>query len=126
MDSFLGAGQEALQVCELLCLSASCYSSPSVFIPLLEPAKPAAHIPTPALTHPAGRRPAFGINTVTSLGHMALTQLAGEAVGSAAAAGVLPPPGAVPAATVLAKSLVAIALLSQGTPLVTQASHTRG
>lgn len=106
--------------------------------------------PPPTTTHSplwcslAGRRPAFGLNSLSSLGHMSLQALAEEAAAmltrTAAVAG-LGSPGlaaasaaaampthtptmaaaeAVPAATVLAKSLLLAMVMAQGVPIITQ------
>ncbi len=71
----------------------------------------------------AGRRPAFGVNSASSLGHKPLQSLAAEA------AAMVPPvrgiaAGPSPAATaiVVAKSLLLVAILGQGVPAVSQAS----
>lgn len=69
----------------------------------------------------AGRRPAFGINSITVLGRQSLPELCAEAAELAAAAvaygGARAPP---PSAATISKSLLALAVLSLGVPVVPQ------
>lgn len=65
-----------------------------------------------------GRRPAFGVNSITVLGRQSLAELAAEAA-EAATAGGYDGYGA-PAAGTISKSLLALAVLSSGVPIIPQ------
>ncbi|PSC72831.1 60S ribosomal export NMD3-like [Micractinium conductrix] len=69
-----------------------------------------------------GRRPAFGMNSVTVLGRQSLAELSAEAaeLAGAAAAREGMPPGPAPSAATIAKSLLALSILALGTPIVAQ------
>lgn len=66
----------------------------------------------------AGRRPAHGINCVSTLGMTPLKTMADECAWLLGEAGAQP--SNAPLATVIAKSLIMAAVLSQGVPLLTQ------
>ena len=82
----------------------------------------------------AGRRPAFGINSVTALGRQSLAEIAAEAAEMAVVAEARSPYGATagasPAAAAIAatmsKSLLALAALSLGVPIVPQVRQAVG
>lgn len=75
-----------------------------------------------------GRRPAFCINSVTVLGRQSLAELAAEAAelaAAASAAGAAGPAarsGSPPSAATISKSLLALAVLALGVPIIPQAS----
>ncbi|KAL4447190.1 hypothetical protein ABPG77_007223 [Micractinium sp. CCAP 211/92] len=74
-----------------------------------------------------GRRPAFAMNSITVLGRQSLAELAAEAAEVAAAAnaadaalGLGTIAGAPPSAATISKSLLALAVLSLGVPIIPQ------
>ena len=83
--------------------------------------------PPCALPPPPGRRPAFCINSVTVLGRQSLAELAAEAAelaAAASAAGAAGPAarsGSPPSAATISKSLLALAVLALGVPIIPQA-----
>lgn len=97
---------------------------------LMRPAghsRPACRSPRSKPT--AGRRPAFGINSITVLGRQSLAELTTEAAGLAAAAGAAevargyggaPGAGGPPSAATISKSLLALAVLALGVPCIPQ------
>lgn len=84
--------------------------------------------PTPHLSLFAGRRPAFCVNSVTVLGRQSLAELAAEAAELAAAAAAAGPPSPMagssgpPSAATISKSLLALAVLALGVPIIPQVS----
>lgn len=81
-----------------------------------------ALVPAPSTL--AGRRPAFAMNSITVLGRQSLAELAAEAAELAAAASAAQGLGAAggppPSPATIAKSLLAVAVLSMGVPIVPQ------